>query len=342
MSELIGKTPILRVPFRNNGVELFIKLEVFNPCGSMKDRMALSMLDAVERRSGRHDGLRIVESSSGNTATALSMLCAEREYKFTAVMDSHAAPDKVSAVQALGGEVMLIGGGGKLVTAERDEIAHQLADQDEWTYCTEQHDNPANAEGYANLAQELLDDLEGSIDCLIGAIGTGGSLCGTARELKKSLPSIRIVGVEPEGSIIFGGPAKSYLQSGTGTPDGANVGLVIDYDVIDEGRKVSDPNAFATCRVLAENFGLMVGGSAGGSIFEAIQYCLDAPRGSRVVTLACDTGFKYMDSIFKDDWLYNKIPEIDMYRNSIHHLIVHNTGLQENKSLARIRRMKSS
>lgn len=340
MTELIGNTPTLRIGFRG-GAELFIKLEIFNPCGSMKDRMALSMLNALERQTGRFDGLHVVESSSGNTATALSMLCSERGHTFTAVMDGHAAQDKVSSVQALGGQVMLIGGdGGGLVTADRDELAHRLAQQDKDSYCTAQHDNPSNADGYQGLAGELLAEIGGDISCLFAAIGTGGSLCGTSRELRRAIPNIRVVGVEPEGSIIFGGPAHGYLQSGTGTPDGASVGLVIDYDVIDEGRKVNDANAFATCRVLARRYGLMVGGSAGGAIYEAINHCATAPEGTRVVTFACDAGAKYMNSIFNDNWLYEKVPDIDSHIEKIDRLLVLASDYRERRRMARLRRLE--
>ncbi len=311
LSDLIGNTPILRIVFREGDVELFIKLESLNPCGSMKDRMALSMLNDVENESGKRTGLHIVESSSGNTATALAMLCAERGHQFTAIMDTHAATDKIRAVQALGGKVRVVGGAsGELVTAERDALAHEIAEANEDTFCTAQHDNPTNADGYRGLAQELVCQIGTDINVLCAAIGTGGSLCGTSRELKRLIPSIRTVGVEPIGSIIFGGPAQSYLQSGTGTPEGASVGLVIDYEVIDEGRKVADSMAFATCRVLAKRYGLLVGGSAGGAIYEAIRLCLIAKKGAKVVTFACDSGTKYMDSIFSDTWLERHFPDI--------------------------------
>lgn len=309
MSDLIGRTPTLNITLRGGEVELFIKLEMFNPCGSMKDRMALSMLDALEREADT-GVINVVESSSGNTASALAMLCSERGYGFRAVMDSHAARDKVSAVRAYGGEVLLVGDEGcGLMTSVRDEMAKDLAKAPR-TYCTMQHDNPANATGYLGLAQEIVADIGDDITCLVSAVGTGGSLCGTAAALRPMLPGLHVIGVEPEGSILFGGPAHSYLQSGTGTPDGASVGLVVDYDLLHEGRKVSDRDAFAVCRVLARRYGLVVGGSAGGAIHEAVRYALGAAAGARVVTIACDTGAKYMNTIYDDDWLARAIPDI--------------------------------
>lgn len=339
ISELIGNTPVLQIGFMGGAVELFIKLEMFNPCGSMKDRMALSMLNNVECRAGSHEGLNVVESSSGNTATALSMLCSERGHKFVAVMDRHAAPDKISAVRALGGEVIVVGEEeGALLTAAREDLAQELANENEHTYCTTQHDNPANPAGYYGLASEIVTEIGADITCLIGAVGTGGSLCGTARALSKIVPGLRVIGVEPEGSIIFGGPSHSYLQSGTGTPDGASVGLVVDYDVLDEGRKVSDANAFAACRVLARRYGLMVGGSAGGAIYEAVSYCMTAPAGSRVVTFACDAGTKYMSTIFNDDWLRQHVPGIDAHIERFETLLLEHSNYRDQQGSARLRR----
>jgi cystathionine beta-synthase len=304
LAQAIGNTPMLRVPIRNGSVELYIKLEMLNPCGSMKDRMALSMLNDLERRKRISPSATVVESSSGNTATALAMLCAIRGYKFVALMDRHSSKSKRAAVTSLGAEVQIVESDNEdLVTALRDERAEAMASDNPDTYWTEQHNNAANAVGYAGLAAELAADLQDDFDVLVSAIGTGGSLCGTAAMLKARIPKVRVVGVEPEGSIIFGGQGHNYHQSGTGTPDGATVGLVVDYDVIDEGRKVSDICAFATCRTLARQLGLMVGGSSGGAIFQALEIAHAAPRGSRIVTIACDSGAKYIDTIYDDGWL---------------------------------------
>lgn len=288
----------------------------------MKDRMALSMIRRLEEQHSLKPGARIVESSSGNTATALSMLCADRGYEFVAVMDGHAAKDKVRAVRALGGSAHLVPSNrDALSTALRDQTAHTMAAEGLNTHWTAQHDNPANAAGYADLARELIDDLGDRMDVFISAIGTGGSLCGTARELKKRIPNLKTIGVEPHGSVIFGWPAHEYLQSGTGTPEGANVGIVIDYDVIDEGRKVGDAEAFATCRVLARCYGLLVGGSAGGAIFEAIKYATQSSAGTRIVVLGCDTGFKYLDTIYDDDWLRSHNIATSLLEEEILHLL---------------------
>jgi cystathionine beta-synthase len=303
VSDAIGSTPLLHIPMNAGSSDLYIKLEYLNPCGSMKDRMARNMLDDLLARQPMPPGALIVESSSGNTAGALAMLCAEKGMNFMAIVDHHAARDKIRAIEAYGASVEFVDDDGGLSTAIRDERAAEISSTRNDCFWTEQHNNPANAAGYAGLASELLDDLRGRIDIFVSAIGTGGSLCGTSRALKARIPSLFTIGVEPEGSIIFGGEGKPYHQSGTGTPEGAEVGLVIDYDEIDEGRKVGDIEAFAMCRVLARRFGLLVGGSTGGAIFEAAKVARSAPPGSRIVTLACDSGAKYLDTLFDRGWL---------------------------------------
>ncbi|PDT34696.1 MULTISPECIES: PLP-dependent cysteine synthase family protein [Sinorhizobium] len=300
--ETIGRTPTLHVPLRRGEVSLYIKLEMFNPTGSMKDRMALSMVDSLPN-TPKEAAATIVESSSGNTASALAMISAVRGLEFTALMDSHASLDKICTVRAFGSNVRVVGGGdGALATDQRDEEARRVAIE-EGANWTEQHNNPANAAGYMGLAAELLEDLGPSITHFVSAIGTGGSLCGTARQLRLHIPEIQVIGVEPVGSIIFGGQGGCYRQSGTGTPEGANVGMVIDYDAIDWGRKVGDDNAFSICHYLARRHGLLVGGSTGGAIYEALSVAREAPAGARIVSLACDSGTKYLDTIFNQDWL---------------------------------------
>ncbi|MEX3954317.1 PLP-dependent cysteine synthase family protein [Paraburkholderia sp. EG287A] len=300
--DTIGQTPLLHIPLRGGEISLYLKLEMFNPSGSMKDRMALSMVDNRSITSSE-DIVDIVESSSGNTASALAMISAVRRIKFTALMDTHASLEKILTVRAFGSNVRVVGSGdGALATDMRDREAMRISIE-EGSYWTEQHNNPANPAGYVGLAAELLDDLGPTISHFVCAIGTGGSLCGSARQLRMHIPRLQVIGVEPVGSVIFGGQSGHYRQSGTGTPEGADVGMAIDYDVIDAGRKVSDEMAFSTCHYLAQRHGLLVGGSAGGAIYEALNVARQAPIGSRIVTLACDSGTKYLDTVFNQDWL---------------------------------------
>lgn len=303
ISEFIGGSPLLELPVQVDHVRVLLKLEQFNPTGSAKIRMARQMIDEAEAAGKLKPGGWIVESTSGNTGMGLALIAAERGYRFTAVVDRHASSDKLRCMQAFGAELIFVGqDDGGLATADRDATAARIA-AEHGAYWTQQHNNPANANGYHGLAMEILAALGPRVTHLVGAVGTGGSLCGTARSLKPHIDALRIVGVEPEGSVIFGGDGSPYHQSGTGTPAGAEIGELIDYSVIDEGRKVSDIRAFETARYLARCHAIFVGGSAGGVIYEAVQLARNAPEGSIIVALVCDGGEKYINTVFNNEWM---------------------------------------
>ncbi|MFE2148762.1 cysteine synthase family protein [Streptomyces lavendulae] len=304
VSDLVGYTPLLELASTGTGSRLLLKLEMFNPTGTAKIRMARAMVDAAEAAGELRPGGRIVESTSGNTGLGLAVIAAERGYVFTAVVDHHACPDKLRGMKALGTELVYVVDDGteELATAAREELAEEMARGQDNTVFTEQHNNPANGVGYFPVAHELHEALGGRIDVLIGAVGTGGALCGTGRELRKLMSGFTVVGVEPKGSIAFGGPAHDYYQSGTGTPEGAEIGALVDFDLIDEGVKVGDVEAFATCRAVART-GLLIGGSAGGVVHEALTRLPSLPPGTTMVALVNDGGEKYMDTVFDDDWM---------------------------------------
>ncbi|MGW1728657.1 cysteine synthase family protein [Streptomyces sp. NPDC002306] len=306
ISDLIGCTPLFELARADNGARLLLKLEMFNPTGSAKIRMARQMVLDAEERGQLREGGHIIESTSGNTGLGLAVVAAERGYRFTAVVDHHAAADKLRGMKAMGTELVYVDAdmdGAELHTAAREELAEDMARGADNTYFTEQHNNPSNAVGYYDVGREIAQALGHKVHVLIGAVGTGGGLCGTARELKKTVPRLTVIGVEPKGSIAFGPPAHDYHQSGTGTPEGATIGLLVDYDLIDEGAKVGDMEAFATARAVARNCGLLIGGSAGGVVHEALARLPELAPDSVMVAFINDGGEKYMDTVFNDDWM---------------------------------------
>ncbi|MBB2971482.1 cysteine synthase family protein [Mesorhizobium sp. RMAD-H1] len=306
ITQLIGQTPVMSISVPNRNSTLVLKIEKNNPGGSMKDRMARSMVLAALRDGRLAPGGTIVESSSGNTGTGLALAALEFGLRFIAVVDHHAAPDKIRMMRALGAEIRYVEGDfreDEVAVVERQRLAAQLGAQLPGALFMNQSDNPANPEGYAGYVEELLAQLPDGIDAFVGCVGTGGSMTGISQRLKRHDPAIRTIAVEPAGSIVFGKPGHPYFQSGTGTPAGDEVGKVLDYGCIDEGVQVTDTQAFETARYMARRRGLLVGGSTGGAIYKALEFIASGKLRGTVVTTVADGGEKYLGTIFDDEWM---------------------------------------
>jgi cystathionine beta-synthase len=330
-SDLIGRTPLFELCATESGTRLLLKLEQFNPTGSTKVRMAEQMINNAELSGQLRPGGHIIEPTSGNTGLGLALVAIERGYRFTAVVDHHACKEKLRAMEAMGTELVYVGGDSTdgPSTVERRRVARELAAVELGACLLDQHNNPGNSAGYRELAHELLADIFGDVDYLISAIGTGGSLCGTAKELRRLGSGVVTIGVEPAGSTIFGAPGGRYWQTGSGSPAGFPIGRNVDFSLIDDGVQVTDVDAFAAARVVTRHTGLMIGGTAGGAVHLALQRLATLPADSTVVTLVCDAGEKYLDTIFDDGWmrerdLLDPAAEqqvqrlLDMYAGSVH------------------------
>jgi cystathionine beta-synthase len=302
-SDLIGDTPLLELARTGTGTRLLLKLDQLNPTGSCKVRMARQMILEAERDGRLRPGGHIVEPTSGNTGCGLALIALERGYRFTAIVDQHAAREKLRMLKAMGAELVFVDSlpDGGPSSVQRRAVAARLA-AELGAYHPDQHNNPGNGNGYAGLAAELLGQL-GEVDVLVAACGTGGSLCGTVRALRETGARTWSVAVEPVGSIIFGGTPGGYHQTGAGSPHGFPVGSNVDYTLIDQSHRVSDCDAFAGARVVARRTGMLVGGTTGGAIHVALRRLFAYPPGSTVVVLCNDAGEKYLDSVYDDGWL---------------------------------------
>ncbi len=312
ISDLIGHTPMLKIPVYYRNWLVLGKMETFNPGGSVKDRSALGLVLHAERKGILKKGMTIVESTSGNTGIALAMLAAERGYKFMAVVDAHATGEKIDKIKALGGELYLCDTSslpkGQVGVNIRRSIAKQLSQTNEHYICLDQYDNPVNPEFYYHtLGEELLQDTKGEIDIFIGAVGTGSSLCGVAKRLKDHNPNTQVYAVEPEGSISFGKAGKVYYQSGPGFPTGAKIPKNIDYSIIDKDFQVPDSATFHTVRFMASRYGLFLGDSAGAVLYQTMkivqQQGESTNRNKIIVVLICDGGQYYLSHAYNDEWM---------------------------------------
>ena len=306
ITDLIGNTPLYEIKMKNNDWKVYLKLEKFNPGGSMKDRMALNMIEQAEKDGRLKPGGTIIESSSGNTAIGLAIASAIKGYNFIAVVDHHASKEKIDMIKAYGGQIKVVGDGYKaneVAVVEREKTAKRMASLMENAFFPNQADNFDNRSAYVDtLANELIDELK-TIDAFYGAIGTGGSSCGTALGLKKRNSKAEINVIEPVGSILFGAEGKPYYQSGTGNPKDAPIPKIIDYDLIDHNYYASDEEAFNTCRYFARRYGLLIGGSAGGVLFKALEDINKKTGTGTAVVLLCDGGEKYLNNVFNDEWM---------------------------------------
>jgi cystathionine beta-synthase len=304
--EMIGNTPVIEIPLKNSGWKMFLKLEKYNPGQSMKDRMALNMILDAENKGLLKPGGTIIESSSGNTAIGLAIVSAIKGYHFIAVVDHHTSPEKVALIKVYGGEIVKVGKGSKLdevAVVDRENMARQLAQEIPDSIFLNQANNYANRAAYVtSLAKELVDQI-GEIDELFGAIGTGGSLCGTSEGLKKLGKATKINAVEPKGSIIFGGKGRPYFQQGSGNPENAEIPKIIDFSLIDQNYYATDEEAFNTCRFFSRKYGLLVGGSSGGILYKAIETISMRKEQGVCAVIVSDGGEKYLNNIFNDNWM---------------------------------------
>lgn len=306
ITDLIGNTPLLKIKMKNNDWKVYLKLEKFNPGGSMKDRMAYNMIEAAEKDGLLKPGGTIIESSSGNTAIGLAIASAIKGYKFIAVVDHHASKEKIDMIKAYGGNIVIVGDGyndNEVAVIEREKTAAKMAKEIPNAFFPNQADNFNNRGAYIDtLANELIEEL-GEINAFYGAIGTGGSVCGTAIGLKKNNKDTIINAIEPEGSIIFGGEGKPYFQSGTGNPINAPIPKIIDYTLIDNNFYATDKEAFNTCIYFAKKYGILIGGSAGGVLFKALEDINNKVGTGNAVILLCDGGEKYLNNVFNHEWM---------------------------------------
>lgn len=308
LSSLIGNTPILQIKTIRPDWKIYLKLEYFNPGGSFKDRTAKALIEAAEKSGKLKKGMIIYESSSGNTATALAMLSAEKGYQFVAIVDNHAPADKLNSIVAYGGELHFCteeagGEGGHLVDVRR-KTARELAEKNGGINL-DQYDNPENPLGYYNtLGKEILQQVP-EIDYLLGTVGTGSSLCGSGKYLKEN-SKIKVIALEPKGSSHFSPRGHGYFISGPGYPAGAVLPKNIDHSIIDQHDYVSDAQAFNTMRFFARKKGLLVGDSSGMVLYYAMKFIKNSPQDSKdksIVLMIGDNGKSYLTHAFSDTWM---------------------------------------
>ena len=301
IAEMIGKKQLLEAhnfaATYADGAHLLCKLECFNPAGSAKDRVALSMLNDAEERGLIKEGATIIEPTSGNTGIGLAALCARRGYRLILTMPDSMSAERRALLAAYGAEIVLTDGALGMQGAVAK--AKKLASQIENSFIPSQFDNPANPLAhYTTTGPEIWEDAQGRVDAFVAGVGTGGTLSGVGKYLKEKNPNCRIVAVEPETSPLL---SKGYASAHGLQGIGANfVPENLDRTVYDEVITVADEDAYRAARAFATTEGILVGITAGAALHAAAELAKQLPKDARIAVLLPDTGERYLSTpLFK-------------------------------------------
>jgi cysteine synthase A len=294
ISQTIGRTPVVRINRLGPGhVKLYVKVEADNPGGSVKDRLALGIVEDAERRGLLQPGQTVIEATSGNTGIALALVCASRGYPFVAVMPDSFSVKRRQIMRAYGAKVVLTPAAERASGAVR--LAERLAGERGW-FLARQFDNEANpAYHRQTTGPEILSDFAGlRLDYWVTGWGTGGTLTGAGQVIRCARPETKIIACEPAGASLLGGKDWKPHKIQGWTPD--FIPSVLDRDVFDEVLAVPDDKAIACARDLARLEGIFCGISAGGTFAAALEVASGAPEGSVILAMLPDTGERYLST----------------------------------------------
>jgi len=296
ISELIGHTPLLRLSRITEGCqgEVVAKLESFNPCGSIKDRIGVSMIEAAENAGQIRKDTTILEPTSGNTGIALAFICASRGYPLVLTMPDTMSEERVRLLRMFGAGVILTPGNEGMTGAVRK--AEEMAQTDSRYFIPQQFRNLANPEIHKKTtALEIWEDTDGKIDILVAGVGTGGTITGISEVIKKKKPELKVVAVEPESSpVLSGGKPGFHKIQGIGA---GFIPEVLRMDLVDEVIRVSNENSVLFTKRLAQEEGLLAGLSSGAAAWAAIEVAKrEESRGKMIVVILPDTGERYLST----------------------------------------------
>jgi len=311
VSDAVGWTPLVRLgpSLPGFGGEAFAKLEFLNPMGSVKDRIARFMVEKALRDGSLKAGGVIIENSSGNTGMGLAMMAVLHGLRCRMVVRRQTSKEKLDCLRAMGVELELVDGDLPPDHPQSyNRRAQALARETPGAWFPDQHNNRENSEAhYRTTGPEIWRQMQGRIDYVVAGMGTGGTICGIARFLKEQDPRIRVVAVDPVGSVFYDhfktgrkvAPKKAFLE---GLGDEEIIG-VPDFTLIDDMLQVTDRDAFLTARELARTEAILAGGSSGAALWGVRTLAASLDGAARIVTIFPDSGTRYLSTIYSDDWM---------------------------------------
>ncbi|MDZ4754041.1 MAG: pyridoxal-phosphate dependent enzyme [Phycisphaerae bacterium] len=307
--EMIGNTPLLEITRIDTGpCRLFVKLESLNPGNSIKDRIAVSMIEAAEREGKLRPGSRIVEATAGNTGIALALVAGQKGYKLTVVVPDKMSDEKVSHLKAMGADVVLTRSDvGKGHPEYYQDMAERIAKECDGFYVN-QFGNKANFKAHLETTgPEIWDQMEGKIDAFVAGVGSGGTMTGVGTFLRARNPAVEMILADPLGSILT--PLvneNKHIEPGSWLVEGIGedfVPPILELSLITKGYTIPDSESFHAARELLKKEGILAGSSVGTLFAAALRYCREQKSPKRVVTLICDSGAKYLSKMYNDFWM---------------------------------------
>jgi cysteine synthase A len=300
ISELIGHTPLLRLNRITQGCkgDVIAKLESFNPCGSVKDRIGFSMIEAAEKAGLIQKDTIILEPTSGNTGIALAYICAAKGYPLVLTMPDTMSAERIHLLRMFGAEVILTPGNEGMTGAVK--MAEEMSSKDSRYFIPQQFKNPANPDIHRKTtALEIWEDTDGQVDILVAGVGTGGTISGISEVIKKRKPEFKAIAVEPENSpVLSGGRPGPHKIQGIGA---GFIPEVLRMDLVDEVVEVSNEDAVLLARRLAKEEGVLAGISSGAAVWAAIEVAKrQESEGKMIIVILPDTGERYIST-----WLFN-------------------------------------
>lgn len=309
--DAIGNTPIVKLEKITQGLKanIFVKLEFMNPGGSIKDRIAKYMVEKAETEGRLKPGDTIIENSSGNTAMGLAIVALQKGYKLKIVIRDTTSREKIKMLSVLGAEVILVDAS---LPPEHpksyNNLAQTMSNEDPSIYYIDQHNNLDNNEThYITTGPEIWEQMNGKVDYLIAGVGTGGTLFGAGKYLKEKNPDIKLIGVDPIGSIFYDYyKSKKIIKPSRYIIEGIGDEFLIktaQLEMLDDMIQIEDKIGIKWALKLAHTEGILAGGSTGANIYSAIKFAEELNKPANIVTIACDSGFKYFSTIFNEQWL---------------------------------------